>query len=208
MKNLHRLAGLVALLPLSVGCVGRTAPFDQMDRAQITVLRLNQPQPSALPTTGLPTLPTIPGLPDLQKLGQQALQGLQGMIPPSILPPGLIPGLPGATPAQPTLGQFKGFPIVQQFPVPDDGLKNELLDLFGSASSFNGQAGNCFTPGMGIVMQRPNGPEVDLLVSLTCNQVQMDGARWPYPVNGLTPSTRDHLSRIYEKIWGPVPPGT
>ena len=35
----------------------------------------------------------------------------------------------------------------------------------------------------------------------------MDGARWPYPVNGFTPETRAHLSKIYEKMWGPVPPG-
>jgi hypothetical protein len=56
-------------------------------------------------------------------------------------------------------------------------------------------------------MQRPNAPEVDLLVSLSCNQVKMDGARWPFPVNGFTPDARNHLAKIYEKLWGPVPPG-
>ena len=50
-------------------------------------------------------------------------------------------------------------------------------------------------------------PEIDLLISLSCNQAKMDGDRWPHRVNGFTIETRDRLSRIYEKLFGPVPPG-
>src|SRR5262249_9400101 len=79
--------------------------------------------------------------------------------------------------------------------------------IFGHESNFSSQVQPCFSPGMGIVFARPNGPEVDLLISLSCNQAKMDGDRWPHPVNGFTPETRDHLGKIYEKLWGPVPSG-
>lgn len=209
MKDLRYLAGY-ALLPVAlgcVGCIGRTAPFDQMDRAQVTVLRLSQPQaPPALQPGGM----SIPGLPpQIQQMGQAALQtlggALPGLIPQSVLPGG-IPGLPGAQPQQ-QLPQFKGFSIVAQMPVSDSGMKDDLLDVFGHESNFSAQAGSCFTPGMGIVFARPDGPEVDLLVSFSCNQAKMDGARWPYAVNGFTSETRAHLGQIYERFFGPVPPG-
>jgi hypothetical protein len=211
MKDLRYLAGLVVLFPAafsSIGCIGRTAPFDQMDGAQVVVLRLAQPQaPPALQPGALPGGLNIPGIPpQLQQMGQAALQGLQGALP-GIVPQGGIPGLPGAVQPQPQMPQFKGFSIVAQMPVADGGMKDDLLDIFGHEGSFSNQAQNCFSPGLGVVFTRPNAPEVDLLVSLSCNQVKMDGARWPFAVNGLTPETRAHLGQIYEKFFGPVPPG-
>lgn len=207
MNQHPKLAGLVALLPLAVaaagltGCAARSAPFDQMDRAQITVLRLSAPQ-AAAPQTAIPTIPGVP--PELAAMGQAALQGLQNVVP------GLgnaLPGLiPGAAQPQQALPQFKGYGIMATSPVPDN-LKDELLDIFGHESSFSGQAQPCFSPGMGVVFQRQNGPQVELLISLSCNQVKMDGARWPFQVNGFTPETSGHLRQIYEKLWGPVPPG-
>lgn len=205
MNQLSNFAGLVAIVPLVFGCAARTAPFDQMDRAQVTVLRLQAPQAQQNPMgqAGLPAIPGIP--PEIQQLGQAVLQGAQNVVP------GLqnaLPGLiPGAGQPQQQLPQFKGYSIVAQMPLADDGLKEQLLDLFGSESSFSNQVQNCFTPGMGFVFQRPNAPEVDLLISLSCNQAKMDGGRWPYSVNGFTPETRDALGKIYEKLFGPVPPG-
>jgi hypothetical protein len=205
MNHLPKLAGFVALLPLLTGCVMRSAPFDQMDRAQMTVLRLSQPQPPAAPMANV--LPGLPIPPALQQMGQQVLQGVQSALPGVL--PGLpaIPGLPQPQQQQPQLPMFKGFTIVTQLPVADASLRDELLDIFGHEGNFSNQAQNCFAPGMGIVMQRPMAPEVDLLVSLSCNQVKIDGAPWPHPVNGLTPETRNHLAQIYQKLWGPVPPG-
>lgn len=204
MNHLPKLAGLLALIPLAIGCAARSAPFDQMDRAQITVLRLAQPQPQPAPAAGLPGLPGLPIPPQAVQAGQQILQGLQNALP------GVIPNLPGMTPQPPQqqqLPQFKGFSIIGQQPVADAGLRDELLDIFGHESNFSPQTQACFSPGMGIVFSRPNGPEVDLLISLSCNQAKMDGDRWPHPVNGFTPETRDHLGKIYEKLFGPVPAG-
>jgi hypothetical protein len=209
MNYPQKLAGIALLLttPCAAGCLARVAPFDQMDRAQVTVLRLSQPQP-AVPTPQAGALPGLPGLPalppQLAAMGQQVLQGVQNAVP-GLIPN--VPGLPGAAPATPQAPLFKGYSIVGQMPLQDAGLRDELLDIFGRESSFNNQAQRCFSPGMAFVLQRPNGPEVDLLISLSCNQAMMDGARWPHPVNGFTPETRDRLGKIYEKLFGPVPPG-
>lgn len=215
--NTRTLAGLLLVLPLAAGCASRTAPFNDMDKAQITVLRLQgqEPPPAATPATPGATpgaFPGIPGLPpEWQNAANQAAQGLQQMIPPGILPPGLIPGAnPGANPANPApqaqAPRFEGFIIVAQMPLTDDKTKNDLLDVFGHESSFNTNRGNCFVPGFGVSMQRPNQPPVDLLVSFQCNQAMGNGFRWPYQANGFTPDTRDKLQKIYEKLFGPLPP--
>ncbi len=202
------------MAPFVYGCASRTAPFDQMDQAQITVLRLQgQEAPAPAPVTPAPAGPAlIPGIPpELQQMGQQALQGLQQVLPPGVIPPGLIPGQPTTPQVQPQqqLPRFKNFVILAQQPLVDEEAKNELLDIFGSESSFSGDRGNCFYPGLGISMVRPNNPvPVDLLVSFSCNQAMGDGFKWPYPMNGFTAETSERLSKIYQKLWGaPVPPG-
>lgn len=203
MNTLRNFAALVAILPLAVGCAARTAPFDQMDRAQVTVLRLQAPQQQSPLGGALPGGLPVP--PELQQMGQAVLQGVQQAVP------GLgnaLPGLiPGAQQQQQQLPQFKGYSIVAQQQLTDDRLKDQLLDVFGSESSFSNQAQNCFTPGMAVVFQSPNAPEVDLIISFTCNQAKMDGARWPYAANGFTPSARAQLAQIYERFFGPVPAG-
>jgi hypothetical protein len=209
---LRALAGLTLLVPFAFGCAGRTAPFDDMDKAQITVLRLQgQEPPPAAPVAQPGAAPLIPGIPpELQAAGQQILNQVGSALPPGLLPPGLIPGVgqPAAAPAPPPPPRFKGFILLTQMPLTDETVKEELLDVFGSEDSFNAQRGNCFFPGMGVSMVRPNGqPPVELLISLSCNQAMGDGFRWPYPANGFTPESSQKLTKIYEKLWGPVPPG-
>lgn len=216
MNRSLSLTGLLVVLPLAWGCASRTAPFNEMDQAQITVLRLQGQevqQPTPQPAATAPAL--IPGLPpDLQQLGQQVGAAINQAVP-GLIPPGLLPGLtPQPTqPAQPPQPRFKNFVILAQMPLTDDSVKNEILDVFGSESSFQADRGNCFFPGMGISMQRapqPNQapqPPVDLLISLSCNQAMGDGFRWPYPVNGFTPEAHQRLTKVFEKLWGPVPPG-
>lgn len=216
-RSLLSLAGILVVLPLAAGCASRTAPFNEMDQASITVLRLQgqevAPQPAAQPaaTPGL-----IPGVPaDLQAVGQQLGQAINQAVP-GLIPPGLLPGLTPAQPvqpAQPPAPRFKNFVILAQMPLSDESVKNELLDIFGSEKSFQADRGNCFFPGMGISMTRapqanqaPAAP-VDLLISLSCNQAMGDGFRWPYPYNGFTPETHQRLTKIFEKLWGPVPSG-
>jgi RNase P/RNase MRP subunit POP5 len=187
-----------------------------MDKAQITVLRLQGQEvqtPAPAPTTGqAPAL--IPGIPpELQQMGQQALQGLQQLLPPGLIPPGLVPGqAPAATPVQPAQPRFKNFVILSQRQLGTDDadteLKEQMLDVFGDEDSFSAERGNCFYPGLGVSIVRPNNPvPIDLLISLSCNQAMGDGFRWPYKVNGFTTETHQALSKIYEKLWGPVPPG-
>jgi hypothetical protein len=203
------LIGLTLLTPLATGCAGRTAPFDEMDKAQITVLRLQGPPPPVAPVAGAPGMPAIPGLPPEWQAGaQQALGQLQQVLPPGLIPPGLIPGAPGqpAAPAAPP-PMFKGFVIGQQMPLTDETTREELLDIFGSEDSFNGNRGQCFTPGMGVSIVRADQPQpIDLLISINCNQAMGDGFRWPYPNNGFTPETAQKLQAIYQKLFGPVPP--
>ncbi|MEZ4301283.1 MAG: hypothetical protein R3B70_40485 [Polyangiaceae bacterium] len=210
------LAAVLVALPLATGCASRTAPFNEMDQAQITVLRLQGQEPVAQPTptpTAQPGL--IPGMPaDLQAVGQQIGQAINQAVP-GLIPPGLLPGMtPQAQqPATPPPPRFKNFIILAQMPLTDESVKNEILDVFGSEGSFQADRGNCFFPGMGISMQRapqanqPMQPPVDLLISLSCNQAMGDGFRWPYPYNGFTPETHQRLTKVFEKLWGPVPSG-
>ncbi len=206
---IRTFAALLFVAPLAAGCAGRTAPFDDMDKAQITVLRLGG-QPAPVMTAPMATGPgMIPGVPpELQAAAQQALAGIQAALPPGVLPPGLIPGATQQPTAMPQQQQptWKGFVIVAQMPLTDQTTKDDLLDVFGDESAFQDQKGPCFSPGMGVAMVRPNAPEVDLLISLSCNQAQGDGFKWPYKKNGFTQDTSQKLTKIYEKLWGPVPP--
>lgn len=201
---------LVLLLP-AAGCASRTAPFNELDQAQVTVLKLQgqeaPPTPAPAPVAGGFPFP-IPGLtPEMQQQAQQALDQFVQMLPPGMVPPGMIPGQPAQPAQQPQLPRFKGFVILAQTPLTSEPLKEEILDIFGSEDSFQAGKGNCFYPGMGVAFQDPSKPPVELLISLSCNQAMGDGFAWPYPVNGFTPDTAQRLTRVYEQLWGPVPPG-
>jgi hypothetical protein len=202
MNHLPKIAGLVALLPLAFGCAARQAPFDTLDRSQVTVLRLKQPQQGA---SAQPAVPTLPGVPaEFQQILQAGLQGAQTVVPglSNMLPAGILPGQQQQQP----LAQFKGYAIESQS-LGDDHVRDAVLDIFGHESSFTAPTQNCFSPGMAFVFQRPNAPQVEILVSLSCNQAKIDGVHWPYPVNGFTPETRNELGKIYERLFGQVPPG-
>lgn len=201
---------LALLSPLAAGCASRTAPFNELDQAQVTVLKLQgqevAPTPVPAPAAGGLPFP-IPGLtPEMQQQAQTALDQFVKMLPPGTVPPGILPGAPGVAPVAPQQPRFKGFVILAQTPVTSEELKEEMLDIFGSEDSFGTQKGNCFYPGMGVVFQDPQKPPVELLISLSCNQAMGDGFPWPYPVNGFTPETSQRLTRVYEQLWGPVPP--
>lgn len=204
---------LTLVAATSTGCANRAKPFDQMDKAQVTILKLQQAQAaSPLPQPGIGGLPTIPGLPpELQGAAQQTLEALQQQ---GLIPPGLIPGLgtPGQ-PAQPAV-QMQPYQYDQQWaiadqrPVVDDKLKEELLDIFGDKDSFNDQRGTCWFPGMVVSFQGPQNPQpVDVAVSLSCNQAVGYGFQWPHAQSGLTPETHQKLTGIYQSMFGPVPPG-
>lgn len=203
----------VAVLPLSAGCASRAVPFDKLDDAQVTILKLQQPQAAAAPTPAPGGLPfSIPGLtPEQQQqinqFGEAAVQQLQQL---GVLPPGFqLPGQPGAAPTAPPKPMFRNqYEIADQRPVVDESLKEQLLDLFGGEDNFNAQRGNCFYPGMAVSFISPEQPEpVDVVVSLSCNQVVGYGFQWPHPNSGLTTETHATLTQVYQNHFGPVPPG-
>lgn len=206
MNTLRSLAALTLLAPLAAGCASRTAPFDELDKAPMTILRLGPPPapPVAMAPPGMPGIPGVP--PELQQMGQQILQGVQQTLP-GLLPPGLMPGAapPAAAPPQPT---WKGYTIVSSMQLTDEDMREDILDIFGDEDSFEQMADqNCFQPGLGISISGAGQPPVDLLVSFQCNQARGDGFRWPYPKNGFSDDARQELSKIYSQLFGPIPPG-
>jgi hypothetical protein len=212
-SSLRTFIGLALLsVPVATGCA-RTAPFDQMDQAQITVMRLTTPPPVAQPSpvTGQAGFPGLPLPPELQAGATAVLQGAQAAGIP--IPPGLIPGQPAAPmqPAAPPPPMFNGLAIVAQMPVSNEDMKSDLLDVFGKEDSFqNGTPMQCPTaPGMGVSMVRPGQPNVDLLVSFSCSKSYGVGFAWPYKKDTLTPESSQKLSTIYQALFGvAVPPGS
>lgn len=207
-RSVTALAILVAL-PLSAGCASRTAPFDKLDDAQMTILKLQGDQAAA--TQAQPTNPLgqlgipIPGMtPEMmQQMMQQGQQQLQQLGLPAL--PG-IPGLTQPQQTQPAAAKFNGYTILGQT-YGDDDLKDEILDLYGDEDSFNMNRGQCFTPGMAVVFTPADGsPNVELMISLSCNQTVGNGFQWPYPANGFTPETANKLRNIYMRLWGTPPP--
>ena len=217
MTSLARTVwALVAVAPLTTGitgCVSRAAPFDGLDEASVTILKLQGMETAAMPmapqASPFPMLP-IPGLtPEQQAQMQQGLQALGAQVQqviPGLIPPGMIPA-PGGTPMAPaTAPRFNGFVILAQQPLMDEDMKSDLLDLFGDEESFSGNRGNCFHPGLGVVFQDPSMPNVEVMISFSCNQAMGNGFRWPHDVNGLTPESSNTLRIIHERLFGPVPP--
>lgn len=217
--NRHLSAFLFAglLVPCAVGCASRAAPFDDMDQAQITVLRLQGVEPPpvvAPPVAAVPGIPglAIPGLSpeqqaQLNAAGQGLLQGATTLIPGL---GNLLPGAGGAAPAPVVQEQprFKGFVILAQMPLNNDTIKDDLLDIFGDEDSFQaGSNPSCMTPGMGVSMARPNAAPVELLISFSCQRAVGDGFAWPHKADGFTPDTAQKLNSIYQQLWmQPVPP--
>ena len=203
---MRSLAVTLAVCTVALGCVGRTAPFNELDAAPMTVMRLG---PAPAPTAQLPTLPGLPGTAELQALGQQALQGLQQVLP-GVIPPGMIPGQP--MPAQPAAqaALYKGYAVVgQPVSLVEKELRDEILDLFGREDSFTVQRPSCFTPGLAVTIARPSAPAVELLISLSCNQTATDGFAWPFPNKvGFTTDAHNRLQKLYERLFGPVPSGS
>ena len=198
------LLGLVVALPLATGCAARTAPFDNLDDASMTILKLQGDQAASTPLGpgGFPI--PIPGLtPEQQQQLQQQLGQIPGQITQMI--PGMpqIPGLPGTQPPAP---KFNGYTILGQS-YGDEDTKDELLDLFGDEDSFNQNRGQCFTPGMAVIFTPADGsPNIELMVSFACNQAVGNGFQWPYPQNGLTPEAGNKLRNIYQRAFGAPPP--
>jgi hypothetical protein len=198
----------VALVALPTACSSTLSqPFEQLKQQPITIYRLQNfepPQAQAGAPVGLPSLP-----PQIQQwLGAGAQ-----LLPPGLLPPGLIPGSAGAPPPQ-DAPRFYNFRILGTMNVTDSKMHDEILSLFGKDSNFETPKQACmyaefgFQIGQGPPPGTPQGapvasPPADILVSLSCDQVQMSNYGWPYGAKtGLPSDTSKRLHDIIRRAFG------
>lgn len=211
--GLFSLAGFVVLSTLTAGtgCSSTLAqPFEQMKGQPITIHRLQNFEPPA-PAAATPGA-AIPGLPaEIQQWVQQGAQ----MLPPGLIPPGLIPGTSTA-PAATDAPKFYNFRILGSVSVTDSKMRDEINELFGKESNFEAPKQSCMYAEFGFSIGAapnatpgvqgapgPAGTPADVLVSLSCNQVQLTTYAWPYgSKTGLTADTSKKIVAIVQKAFG------
>jgi hypothetical protein len=196
----------VVLFATCAGCAGSpVAPFDSFKNAPITAYRLQNyeppPQPVALPGAAAPSL--IPGLPaEIQKW----VQAGASMLPPGLIPPGLIPGATATTtPAAQadTAQRFNGFRIIAMpVNVTDQKQRDELIDIFGFEKNFDNTHANCVYAEFGFSFARIQQAPADVLVSMSCDQVQAQNFIWPHKYTGLTPDTVNRITKLAQTLFG------
>jgi hypothetical protein len=140
-------------------------------------------------------------------MAQQALPGLQALIPPGLLPPGMLQGMGQQAAPLPPAPDAPRFPMTQpnfrilgQAQVMDPDLREQLGKLLGDPSSFQAGHAPCMYAEMGLSFST-NGPPNDMLISFSCQQVQARSFAWPHPNQGLKPETVKQLDAIVQKIW-------
>jgi hypothetical protein len=203
-KSQKRTAGAAlgfALCALFVfGCAGSpVAPFDSFKSAPMTAYRLQNYEPPPQPAAAAaPTL--IPGLPpEIQKW----VDAGASMLPPGLLPPGLIPGKPLPAPTVDNTPRFHGFRVLgMPANVMDEKLRQELVDIFGYAKNFDDTHGNCVYAEFGFSFARIAQPPADVLVSLSCDQVQAQNFLWPHKSTGLTPDSMQRITKVAQALFG------
>ncbi len=209
------LAVVVASAGLLLAAFSQTAcsstlsqPFENMKQQPITIYRLQnyEPPPAAAATPGA----VIPGLPPQI---QQWLGGAAAALPPGLIPPGLLPGTQ-APAADANVPRFYNFRILGSMSVTDSKMREEILNLFGKESNFDAPRQSCmyaefgFQIGQAAPGGQPQGVPVagapaDILVSLSCDQVQMNNYSWPYGAKtGLTDDTSKKVVSIAQRAFG------
>jgi hypothetical protein len=205
------LAAAAAILLFTSGCgrSGLAAPFDRMGNQPITVLRLQnyEPPPAPGPAPSAPAQPTQ--TPQLPPQIQQWLSAGASMLPPGLIPPGLLTGQPGAPPAPPAPApaeaqRFHGFRVLGWMALTDPKLREEVLDIFGDAKSFTeSRGGACMYSEMGVSIGQPGGgPPADMLVSFSCDRVQAFNFAWPHAKAGLAPETVKRIVAVMTRSFG------
>lgn len=200
------LSALLVLVAAASGCSkGPAAPFDTLKGSNVTAFRLQNyelpPQQAATPGAAGGLIPGLP--PEIQTWVQQGAQGLSQLLPPGLLPPGMVGG---AAPApQPDAPRFHGFRILSQTQVFDSDLQEQLAEILGEPDNFHNKHSACAYSEMGLSFSPQPGVTNDLLISFSCNQIVAQTFAWPHGTAGMKPATVKSLSEVVQKIW---PPGT
>jgi hypothetical protein len=183
---------------LFTGCASNpVAPFDSFKDAPIVAYRLQnyEPPPQVAAAPAAPG--QIPGLPpEIQKWLQAGAQ---------MLPPGLLPGLgvPAApTPAVDNTPRFHNFRVLgMPANVIDSRLRDELIAIFGFEKNFDDTHGSCVYAEFGFSFARIGQPPADVLVSLSCDQVQAQNFLWPHRSTGLTSDSATRIVKVSQAIF-------
>jgi hypothetical protein len=87
--------------------------------------------------------------------------------------------------------------------VADDKTKDDILNTFGHDSNFGDNRAGCMYAEVGFSLQQRAAPPADILVSLSCGQVQAFQFAWPYGLKtGLTPDTTKKIVDIVRRTFG------
>jgi hypothetical protein len=97
--------------------------------------------------------------------------------------------------------------------ITDKTMREDILDLFGKESNFQTPKQSCMYAEFGFQIGQAPPPGVqgaptmslpaDILVSLSCDQVQMFNYGWPYgSKTGLGPDTSKKIIAIVQKAFG------
>lgn len=208
MTNWVASMGVIGLALSGVACSGKAAPpFDTMPSSQVIALRLqNFEPPPAAPAASATPAPQSLLPPEIMSWVQQS--GLGQLIPPGVIPPGVLGGVTPSAPAltqQDTSPRFPqaapNFRILSQAPIVDAELKEELAELLGDEDNFDSNHSSCLYAEMGLSFQSGPGLPNDVLISFSCNQIQSRNFAWPHSAAGMKPGTVEKLSKIVKQLW-------
>ena len=194
-----KACALAVVLACVEGCGSSLAqPFDKMEKAPMTAFRLQNfeppPQPAgAAAPTGLQLPPQI----------QQWVSAGVSLLPPGLLPPGILPGGAGAVPPQENVPRFHNFRILGSMQINNSSVHEEVLKIFGQDKEFENPRESCMYAEFGFSIAQINQPPADILVSLSCNQVQTFGFAWPHgSKTGLTPDASKRIVDVMKRTFG------
>jgi len=207
-------AGFVMLSTLTAetGCSSSLAqPFQQLKGQPITIHRLQNFEPPAA-AAAQPGASPIPGLALPPQL-QQWAAGAAALLPPGLIPPGMLPGsvAPAADASAP---RFYNFRILGTAQVADAKLRDEVNELFGKEDNFEAPKQSCMYAEFGFQIGTAGAPTVqgappaagtpaDILVSLSCNQVELKTYAWPFgSKTGLKEDTAKKIIAVVQKSFG------
>lgn len=203
-------AGLAVLAcSASLGCAGHpAAPFDTLKNANTTLLRLQNYEPPAAQVGAVPGVPVIPGIPpEIAQWAQQAAPALQQLLPPGLLPPGLLGGtplLPAAPQAQQQGFRFHNRLVLGTAQVLDQDLREDLAKLLGDEDNFQLEHQPCDYAELGMGWSPQAGmPPYELLISFSCNNIRAaQGFAWPHATGiGMKPKLVEGLTQIIQKLF-------
>jgi hypothetical protein len=195
-----KACSLVVVLACAEGCGASLAqPFDKMEKAPMTAFRLQNFEPPPQATASAPTGIQLP--PQIQ----QWMSAGASLLPPGLLPPGLLPGTAAPTVApQENVPRFHNFRILGSMNInPGSSMHDEVIKIFGVEKEFEQPRESCMYAEFGFSIAQINQPPADILVSLTCNQVQTFGFAWPHGAKtGLTPDASKRIVEVMKKTFG------